>query len=423
MFNLYIKDLLRILNICRYIFIVENMLKLIRIIMNEIVVGLLGLDFESGNLGCSALGYGFLEILKRVAFQNSQKIRIVIYNGGYVNDTIENNHYGSLTLNYCLLPGIRKKASRKEIINKFEQCDIIFDFTAGDSFSDIYGVKRFFQRTIVKNLVLKSNSKLVLGSQTYGPYKHWFVRKYAKYILRRSNTIFARDSISKEIVRKLSKREVIKTIDVAFALPCKKIYNESIRIRVGFNPSGLLWNKAYKEENQFGLLVDYREYCYEIIDFINSNDSYEIVLIPHVLSNNLKAFDNDIVACIDLKKRFKNIEIAPFFQNPIEAKSYISSCDLFIGARMHSTIAAFSVGVACIPFSYSQKFEGVYNDFNYDYVISGKSLDTKEAIKTTKLYIEDYKKIKMEVNKSEMSITKGINDLINLTQKAIFNYE
>ena len=29
-------------------------------------IGLLGLDFESGNLGCGALSYGFVEILGKI---------------------------------------------------------------------------------------------------------------------------------------------------------------------------------------------------------------------------------------------------------------------------------------------------------------------------------------------------------------------
>ena len=39
-----------------------------------------------------------------------------------------------------------------------------------------------------------------------------------------------------------------------------------------------------------------------------------------------------------LKEEFPCAVLAPDFKNPIEAKSYISNMDVFIGARMHSTI-------------------------------------------------------------------------------------
>ena len=63
--------------------------------------------------------------------------------------------------------------------------------------------------------------------------------------------------------------------------------------------------------------------------------------------------DNDKLAVDALHEIFPNTIVAPYFATPMEAKSYISGMDLFIGARMHATIAAISAGVPVIPFSYS----------------------------------------------------------------------
>lgn len=61
--------------------------------------------------------------------------------------------------------------------------------------------------------------------------------------------------------------------------------------------------------------------------------------------------------------------------------------DLLIAARMHASIAAYSSGVPVIPFAYSRKFEGVYNDLKYPYIINGRELSTEEAVLKTINYI------------------------------------
>ena len=81
--------------------------------------------------------------------------------------------------------------------------------------------------------------------------------------------------------------------------------------------------------------------------------------------------------------------LAPPFSDPIEAKNYISQMSFFLGARMHATIGSFSSGVVTIPFSYSKKFEGLYGNLEYPYVISATKVSTEEAVETTLSYIED----------------------------------
>ena len=71
--------------------------------------------------------------------------------------------------------------------------------------------------------------------------------------------------------------------------------------------------------------------------------------------------------------------MAPAFLNPIDAKSYISGMDFFMGARMHSTIAAFSSGVPVVPMSYSRKFTGLFNcTLDYDAVVDLKTETSNE---------------------------------------------
>ena len=93
-----------------------------------------------------------------------------------------------------------------------------------------------------------------------------------------------------------------------------------------------------------------------------------------------------------LKKKYGDkIEIAPPFNTPIEAKSYIANMDVFIGSRMHATIGSISSGVATIPFSYSRKFEGLFGNLEYPYVISARKFSLEEALEKSKSWIKTMK--------------------------------
>jgi polysaccharide pyruvyl transferase WcaK-like protein len=304
-------------------------------------------------------------------------------------------------------------ALTKHMIKK---CDLCIDFTGGDSFTDIYGEDRFYRNTLVKNWIIQEGKPLILGSQTYGPFKDTKFQKEARQVLLKSEAIFARDEISAQYVKDLSGKTAVTTTDVAFMLPYEKNDLPSEKIKVGFNISGLLWEGGYTRDNQFGLTVDYRKYCNHIIEyFLERKDTYELYIIPHVFGNARKGVylaDDDIIPCKYIRETYHDVTISPYFKTAMDAKSYIQSMDLFIGARMHSTIAAFSSYVATIPFSYSRKFEGLYNSLNYPYVIKGTVLSTEEAVNKTEEYIENYMKLQECVEKSMNLIVNDKNELL-----------
>ena len=86
--------------------------------------------------------------------------------------------------------------------------------------------------------------------------------------------------------------------------------------------------------------------------------------------------------------------------------------DFFIGARMHATIAAFSANVPVIPFSYSRKFEGLYEQLNYPYIIHGMTESLEEAIDNTLEWIEIRNDIQKTVEKANIMANKLMNSFI-----------
>ena len=145
------------------------------------------------------------------------------------------------------------------------------------------------------------------------------------------------------------------------------------------------------------------------------------MMVSHVLSEDLTDFENDKVAAVELKKEFPTIEIAPTFKSPAEAKNFISSLYGFLGARMHATIAAYTTGIPVLPFSYSPKFEGLFDSLNYKHIVSGTIDNNNISFDKTKKFIENIEKIKTEMKNVERKVNDDINFLIEQYENVIYS--
>lgn len=373
-------------------------------------IGLLGLTTTCFNKGCEALTYSFLEIMKNY---NESSFEFYFIEGfcfqefktgdlgrRLKEEKIKFDDYGvkATKIFYRIL------GNHVFFSKNIQNLDICFDFTQGDSFTDIYGQERFDEWTKIKEYIINKGVPLILGSQTIGPFNKEENRNRAKLVIDKCTEVFTRDIDSYNYVKSISTKTPILTTDVAFFLPyCNTGYKESKKI--GFNPSGLLWNGGYTLDNQFGLSLDYKEYCRKCISYAIQN-GYEVHLIGHVLNENMLGIDNDCVAIEALHKEFPDTIVAPFFKTPMDAKTYISNMAAFTGARMHATIASISAGVPVLPFSYSRKFEGLFNTLNYNYMIHGKKDEIDIAVDKFEKFINNLNFIRRDVLKAQEIIDK-----------------
>ncbi len=372
-------------------------------------LGLLGLDFKSGNMGCQALAYAFYLNLPRIT---NEKIECSIL--------IEGDEE---TVNVPTVENIKSKVSffktkshsqMKILKREIKECDYVVDFTNGDSFSDIYGLKRMIKVSIPKKISIKKKTPLILGPQTYGPYNKSFSRRTAKYILKNAKAVCTRDEMSAKQVEELTGIKPEHFTDVAFMLPFSN--QEKIEKAVGINVSGLLWSGGYTGDNQFGLKTNYQEYITSIIKYLQE-ENYTVHLIPHVITKSEQNIENDMTAINEIKEMIDDVVVAPRFTNPIEAKDYVATMEMFIGSRMHATIAGVSTKVPTIAFSYSRKFEGLYESIDYPYVINAKALNTDEAIEKTKEYIRNKEQMQIDLDKTGEKIDEKVNALIQWFSK------
>ena len=358
-------------------------------------VALLGLEFENSNMGCQALSYSFTHLFSEAARSLNVEVEYHAILFEKLNDDI------CTKVNAAITGTVIRYKSRsfwKHIRKLFRECDLIVDFTGGDSFADIYGSKRLFLGSLLKIAAIRSKTPFMLGPQTYGPFTHSYNRLLAGWIIKRSRWVFSRDTDSIQLIHSLARTEPISYTDVAFSLPYHKaLLPENGKIKVGMNVSGFLWNNGYSNAKML-LGVNYPAYCEAVLDHLTQDGKYEIYLIPHVGFPGDRGSESDFAVSSKLHEKFPETILINEYATPMDLKNYISAMDVFTGARMHATIAAFSSGVATIPFSYSKKFEGLFGALGYNRIIHAKDCSTESAIADTLKMITEYRSLTGEVN-------------------------
>ena len=159
--------------------------------------------------------------------------------------------------------------------------------------------------------------------------------------------------------------------DPAFSLPAVKC-DISPKIAIG-NTIGInLSPMAEAKESSKG--ITFENYC-EMISYIITNTDMQIALIPHVIWNH----NDDRKPLRKLFEKFKDTNRVVMVEDTSaeKLKYIISKCRFFIGARTHSTIAAYSSLVPTLVLGYSVKSIGIARDIfgtDENYVIPVQKL-------------------------------------------------
>jgi len=259
------------------------------------------------------------------------------------------------------------------------QAKVYLSIAGGDSFSDIYGFRRFLYVTLPQVLVLLLGKPLVLLPQTYGPFKTVPARWIAKALLLRSHKIFSRDEAGRATVEALlkpHKRATTFLPDIGFSLhpsplpQATRDFLTTLRSAgplIGLNPSKLLYMGGYTRANMFGLSTSFKDLIDSLVDHIVNNLQAIALLIPHVRGGTGSQEDESslcesIVA--ELTPRYNGrVAYLDEHLDPAQTKSLLGECEVFVGARMHACIGAVSQGVPSLCLAYSDKFAGVMQAF------------------------------------------------------------
>ena len=352
-------------------------------------VCLLWHNLESNNFGVSALSISHISMLMEAAELVGIDLEVDTM-GSAANSTskvrleLEKQHglrlrHINFSIRKLLRDAIKSKVSWLRLAYAY---DLVLDLGEGDSFSDIYGWKRFSAHLLSKFICLIGMTPLIISPQTIGPFKSPLARAFASVVLKRAHLVYARDQSSARFAQELG-ADVQATADVAFSLPYEASSNSisSSDKLAGVNVSGLLLNGGYTGSNQFGLECDYESFCKNLVEGLLKR-GFIVHLISHVICRDEKVED-DLRACKYIKSLFEDdvrVVVAPEFDTAITAKSYISGMNLFFGSRMHATIASLSSGVPTIPIAYSRKFAGVFGILGYDHTLDARKMTDEQLV-------------------------------------------
>lgn len=412
---------------------------------------MVGASLQSENRGVSALTRGAINAV--IDNYNDVEIQLLCYTikKPYTHRIIKNNKTYIINEINCspsdsvgvflismikpLLPGklfLKLSKKHRAVFDSLLGSDIVMDASEGDSFSDIYGLKRFITHSTIKISSIRLQKKIVLLPQTFGPFKRFFARKAAGYVLKRTNYNFARDMLSYNNVvdnLKVGEDKVSYIPDMSFymepsqdtsILPEEFFKRENDgSVLIGMNVSGLLYYGGYTGSNMFNFIVDYKELVDEIIRYFLSIKNTRILLIPHVMFEK-DSVEDDLAASREVMAKLDNS-----FKNRVflldkqyrehELKSIIGQCDFFCGGRMHACIGAISMGVPAVPIAYSRKFEGVWGQLGLDHCIADLRKHNKEnTIKIIDKIFNNREEVKQILDLKIANIKSEINKMFDI---------
>jgi colanic acid/amylovoran biosynthesis protein len=420
---------------------------------SELNIGLLGASFDTGNLGVSALAESSIKIILHKwpnakiyllgsAYEpKEEKLSLAGRDIDIRNIPIRFSKNILLPYHFLqfvlygfvikMLPGKSLKrywTKKNKYFKALYEMDLAFDITGGDSFSDIYGLRRFILGFLQKWLIIFIRKKLVFLQQTYGPFDKKITKALAGFILKRVDMIYSRDKESLAIVKSLLNGSVrsdkLKFVpDAAFVLDPRNPEHSEVdslsgirkkdSVVIGFNVSGLLYKGGYTQNNMFKLKSNYPDLVLKITEELLKDEKNLVLLIPHVFPPPGLEVESDSNACTDvyekLYDRFPNrIFMVRGRYNHSEIKYIIGICDFFIGSRMHSCIAALSEMIPSIGLAYSKKFTGVFNSINAGQLVIDLREQSEEAI------IKKINKIFAERDKIASDLRAMIPDIKNI---------
>lgn len=188
------------------------------------------------------------------------------------------------------------------------------------------------------------------------------------------DVITVRDSISYQaLIDNHVQSRIYRCADPAFLLPAEKVdlpaeWEDGKMIGLNFSPMvmGDINDKSKP-----------RKAIHELVKYILKTSDDKIVLIPHVRLS----FNDDLDELMPIFEKYKAtnriVLINDINLNAKQIKYIISRCKMFVGARTHATIAAYSTFVPALSIGYSVKARGIARDLFGDE--KGLTVSIKDA--------------------------------------------
>ena len=311
----------------------------------------------SANHGCEAIVRSTAKLLKtRATLWSSAPDSDIAYGLNDIVDVSEDTKRSLAGIKSLKFKVHHKLAGSDYLYTKYAHEDFFSSVKAGDICFSIggdnycYGGKEYL--AYYNKIIHKRGGRTVFWGCSFEPAEmdDATAKDIARYDL-----ITARESISYEALKAVNPNTIL-VADPAFVLdsvelPLPEGWREGNTI--GINASPLIMQSAKDGKTAYAA---YRGLIRHILDTTDAM----IALIPHVVIES----NDDRIPLHHLYEEFAPTGRVLLVDdhNCCELKGYISRCRMFIGARTHATIAAYSTCVPTLVLGYSVKSTGIARD-------------------------------------------------------------
>lgn len=365
----------------------------------------------SGNHGCEAIVNSLCHMLgeKPLVITNSEKedrkYSLAPPNGSALCELAEERHFSRHKIAHVVYYGWRKLTGDAESLLRYRY-RAVFDQPlcryAGNRQGKEYplavsiGGDNYCYEGMVKDLMLANRAFHDRGTRTVllgcsiepellaGKAAHGKLAEDMNLY----DLIIARESMTYEALKKVVPEGKLRLIpDPAFTLGTKELplpegFAEGNTI--GLNVSPMIQDSEAKA----GITMDNYK---ALMNHIIQTTDMQIALIPHVVWDR----NDDRKPLKELYEAFRDSKRVILIEDGSceELKGYIARCRMFIGARTHATIAAYSSLVPTLVVGYSVKAKGIAKDLfgSYEnYVLPVQQLQEKEDLIGAFEWLRDY---------------------------------
>lgn len=207
--------------------------------------------------------------------------------------------------------------------------------------------------------------------------------------LNHFSLIYVRESLTKEVLEKHGIKNIVLYPDPAFILApqtCELPICFSGNEVVGINLSNFV-SSSCSLDSIYGRNIT------NLINYLLRQTPYHILLIPHVLwkGQDDRLISKLIAQYYDKESRISILNSEDY--NYCRIRYIISKCEMFIGARTHSIISAYSMCVPSIALGYSIKSKGIAKDLGLsdNLVLDCVNLKDDNELLNSFLYLENNK--------------------------------
>ena len=306
--------------------------------------------------------------------------------------------------------GLDTKPKANSGIKDYFDADIIIS-TGGDKLTEDYGSPFSDFINLLFGVLL--GKPVVLYAESIGPFNKKRNKIIGKFLFNRMALITLREEISRKHLKKLgvNKAPIYVTADSAFLLKpapyqiikeimLKEGIDKNNRPLIGISVSKIIARYGFLDlENNTEKYNKYINLMSKVVDYLVENRNATVIFVPHVIGpwgNDDRTVADDIINLV--KNKHKCISIKNEYTTE-EVKGIIGECDLFIGARMHATVASTSMFVPTIAIAYSHKTHGIIGKMlgQEKYVLDIKNLDYNTLISKIDDAWKNKEKIKSEL--------------------------